>query len=381
MRIAITIPRLDPTRGGAEVATLRLIEELAQRGHQVDVLSCSCTVPLPAGGRHVVMPNPLPILGWRAFVFARAVAAQLRHSKYDISIACGRGYAEDVIWAHSGATVRRRLQFLVSPRLWFYALLDRRRFERVPPPHIIAVSGMVAAEFQRQHGLPAEHIHVINNIGLIDTERFSPARRQQLRLPARHELGLRDDQFVVLFMGNDLRRKGLRPLLEALALARSQWSALCLLVAGSNEQRHTEYERLARKLGCAGAVRFVPHRANPVEMYAAADVFCLPSFYDPCALVTIEAMACGLPVITSRTNGAAELMRHGEDGLILDSAGDVDALAALLFQLRDEKRRRQLGSAARAKFMATRQAADSPSLPELIEELAAAKAVPVSAAA
>ena len=84
-----------------------------------------------------------------------------------------------------------------------------------------------------------------------------------------------------------------------------------------------------------------------VPAYAAADVYVQPTWYDPCSLVVLEALACGRPVITTRFNGASELMEDGREGLILDTPADIDALAEAMRELLDADLRRRMGRAAR----------------------------------
>ncbi|HYL80565.1 MAG TPA: glycosyltransferase family 4 protein, partial [Candidatus Acidoferrum sp.] len=97
----------------------------------------------------------------------------------------------------------------------------------------------------------------------------------------------------------------------------------------------------------AGRVTFVGPVPDPESYYAAADAMALPTFFDPFANVTLEAMASGLPVVTSRSNGASEILRPGVDGLVIDRADDVHALAEALASLQDPARRAALGEHAR----------------------------------
>ncbi|HXG46107.1 MAG TPA: glycosyltransferase, partial [Methylomirabilota bacterium] len=113
---------------------------------------------------------------------------------------------------------------------------------------------------------------------------------------------------------------------------------------------------LAQRLGCAGQVCFLGQQKRIEELYAAADVFCLPTFADPCAIASVEAMVCGLPSVTSRFNGAAEWMQHGRDGFIVEDPANAGELAAVLEPLFDAGRREEVGraaAAAAARFAAT----------------------------
>ena len=108
-------------------------------------------------------------------------------------------------------------------------------------------------------------------------------------------------------------------------------------MAGS--PKTAEFERLARRLGVADRVRFIGYCADMRNAYFAADFFVHPTFYDPCSNVVLEAMACGLPVITSRYNGASELMHPPQEGYVIDDPHDHERLAACLTQMLDPARR------------------------------------------
>ena len=107
------------------------------------------------------------------------------------------------------------------------------------------------------------------------------------------------------------------------------------------------FERLARRLGIADRVRFLGYCTDMRNCYFAADFFVHPTFYDPCSHVVLEAMACGLPVITSRHNGASELMSPPREGYVLDDPHDHEELARLLAAMLDPARRAACGQAAR----------------------------------
>jgi UDP-glucose:(heptosyl)LPS alpha-1,3-glucosyltransferase len=121
-----------------------------------------------------------------------------------------------------------------------------------------------------------------------------------------------------------------------------------LVVAGG--KKADRFVKLAEKLGVARIVKFVG-LVEPLPYYAAADVFVHPTWYDPCSLVTLEASSCGLPVITSRFNGAAELMGAGVEGYVISDPADVETLAGHMKALMQPPQRRQMGEAGRAMAM------------------------------
>src|SRR5262249_47633958 len=140
------------------------------------------------------------------------------------------------------------------------------------------------------------------------------------------------------------RLKGLEPLLHAVQRLPED-RPFKLLVAGS--ARNKEFEKLARDLGVADRVRFIGYCKEMRNCYFASDLLVHPTFYDPCSHVVLEAMTCGLPVITTRYNGASELLRPPREGYVIEDPHDHDHLAWCLTQLLDPSRRAACGLAAR----------------------------------
>jgi UDP-glucose:(heptosyl)LPS alpha-1,3-glucosyltransferase len=387
MRIAVTIERLDVRRGGAEVATARLIEQLVRRGHEVHLLAREIRHDdIPTGVHTHMFPIRRPTIALRVLGFADAVARHLAQSDYDLSLASGPGLAEDVVWAHKGAhaaavagEVRkyyfsvwlqwlRGYQDFYSAKDWVYRHLELRRFASQSPPHVIAMSKMVAADFQRYYGVQRDRTRLVYH--QVDLKRFRPERMQSLRGPARAALAVDDNSLVILWVGHNFKRKGARPLVEAAAQLLRRRRDFRVIAAGSTVQRSASYQRLAQRLGCDQCVRFIGQHSQIETLYAAADVFCLPTFYDPFGLVVLEAMACGLPVIVSRYAGVAELVRHGVDGFILQEPRDVAELATVLGTLFDPAVRKRVGAAAIESVHRLRQETPTPDIVAVLEELA-----------
>src|SRR6476646_6572935 len=167
---------------------------------------------------------------------------------------------------------------------------------------MIANSRMVKEEIIRHYDYPADRIDVVYN----GVSRESLQRTEQDRAQTRESLGLHDDDFVILFAGSGWERKGLRFAIEAVERQRERTK---LLVAGRGESRKFSSAR-ARFLGI---VREMP------SLYHAADLFLLPTLYDPFSNACLEALATGLPVITTRANGFSEIIQDRVHGSIIDA--------------------------------------------------------------
>jgi UDP-glucose:(heptosyl)LPS alpha-1,3-glucosyltransferase len=205
---------------------------------------------------------------------------------------------------------------------------------------IAAVSKQIAGDLERYCHSPAQ-ISVIYN-GL-DTGLFYPERRASLRGASRRALSIGEDDFVLLLIGNDWKNKGLACLLKAMRQAADP--RLRALVVGQDDR--SPFLALIAQLGLEGRIQFCPPRSDVEMYYAAADAYAGPSLVDAFAQPPAEAMACGLPVITSRTNGGSEMITHGCDGLVLEDPADFMGLAEMIQRLvGDAALRDRLGAAA-----------------------------------
>lgn len=226
-------------------------------------------------------------------------------------------------------------------RALYYRLIMalENRIYRNPRISLATVSKRTAGELARHFG--RSDVSVIPNA--VDLARFNLPERLRRRELAREFLQLPDDEFVLLLVGNDWKSKGLGPLLNAVALL--QRLPLRLLVVGRDNS--TPFLALIQRPGLAGRVLFQPPSSDIMQFYAAADVYTGPSLHDSFALPPLEAMACGLPVITSVTNGGSQIITEGVDGFVLSDAQDSVALSRLISHLYDQPElRRSVGENA-----------------------------------
>lgn len=177
----------------------------------------------------------------------------------------------------------------------------------------------------------------------LDHARFNPSRCAELRDAVRESLGLAAQHFALLLIGNDLLKKGIVVLIDAL----SRLSDLPLRFLIVSRESVSAYQAILKERGVAERVRFLSPRKDVEFYFSAADLYVGPSLEDTFAMPPEEAMACGLPVITSIANGVSEIITHGENGLILEDARDANALAAMIRRVyEDEAFRVALGQNA-----------------------------------
>jgi len=230
---------------------------------------------------------------------------------------------------------------LLRPVLLVNLLLERRLL-RGHVSRLVTYSSSNKAEAIRRYGVPSDRITVIYNG--YDPRRFQESRGSALRKEMRKRYGLPDDATVLLFVSQDFLRKGLDCLINALPSVMQKNPRTWLVVVGKDHP--AKFQALARREGVDRRVIFAGATDVIEEYYAMADAMVLPSRFDPFALVCLEAMACGLPVITSRITGVSDLIRNGENGYVIDDPRDLKALADRICRLLDPAHRQTLGRAA-----------------------------------
>jgi UDP-glucose:(heptosyl)LPS alpha-1,3-glucosyltransferase len=189
-------------------------------------------------------------------------------------------------------------------------LIERHNLKRAKA--VIAISRRVKQEVLKNYPfVDAGQVYVIYSG--VNLQEFHPRHRKKA-LAIRRRFAISPDEKLLLFVGNPFGRKGLESLIRALPLLRSR--EYVLLVSGNDGP--TPYEKLAEKLGVADRIRWnigLTYAIN--QFFAASDIFVLPTRYEPFGLVILEAMASGLPPITSRIAGAAELIEDGKEGFLI----------------------------------------------------------------
>lgn len=248
--------------------------------------------------------------------------------------------------AHQDPGVRSGFLRGVHRRLYYGFLTDlERRIYSNPLIALAAVSNRTA-ELLKQN-FHRDDISVIPNG--VDASHFSPAARLARITPARERRGIRQDEFVLLMIGNDWRVKGLITVLEAIALLPGL--PLRLLVVGTDVQK--PFREIAVRLGIDRQCQWENPQPDVLDFYAAADIYVSPSREDSFGLPVAEAMACGLPVITSAFAGVADCVHSGVDGFIMRDPQDAQALAECVARLHtDEALRNSIGESAAKAILA-----------------------------
>jgi UDP-glucose:(heptosyl)LPS alpha-1,3-glucosyltransferase len=337
MRIAVTYPDVHLV-GGVERVVVECANFLARRGHDVHAFAVSFDEDVLDARvqRHPVAAPRRPDAAF-PLRFRRAATRTLQaagpfdvHASFSALSPLGGVFwtpsvhAEAYEAALRWRTGARRLAVQANPYHRVRLRLERELYSAGGYARVIAQTEEVKREVVRHYGVPETDIDVLP-LGF-DPAVFSADRRAELRERARAELGYAPGDRVIVFVANELERKGYDTLLRA--LARLPDTAARLHVVGRVEPGR--YAALAQELGLDGRVRFAGSTPDVGLHHAAADAFALPTRYEPWGLVIVEALASGLPVVTTRLAGAGALVQEGRTGALLDDPEDHEALATQL---------------------------------------------------
>lgn len=267
--------------------------------------------------------------------FAHAARQIWQHEKFDLVQSHERIPGCDIYRAGDGVHRRWLLQRARILPAWRQKLLFNDRYHRYvmnaeqamyAAPELRAVicnAEMIKREIIDDFGIPESKINVIYNA--IDSQRFTPGD-ELIRQKIRTQLNIANDASCLIYVGSGFERKGLATAIKALTPTSRH-----LMVIGKDKDEK-RYKNLAMSLGCQNRVHFLGVQNNVLPYYQAADGLLLPTLYDPFPNVVLEAMACGLPIITSNTCGGAEFIEQEKSGFICDAL-DVDALTVAINEL------------------------------------------------
>jgi UDP-glucose:(heptosyl)LPS alpha-1,3-glucosyltransferase len=300
--------------GGIETATAGLLAGLRAAGHDVELISTTRqpAVPGVVVRRVRVLRHPSTL---RLLSFALAARNAAARHRYELVQSHERTLGQDLYRAGEGChrgyleAMGRRLGLDPFHRL--VLALEGRIFRLRAARHIVAISRQGKEEIERRYGADPARVTLVYNG--VDLERFHPDRRAQLGPPAREELGIPARAWTVLFVGSGFARKGLGPLLEGFARGRDP--AARLVVTGKGDV--AGYQQRAARLGIAARVVWTGPREDVERLYAAADAVALPALYEPFGNVHLEALASGVPVLSSARAGGAEVVRPGVNGWVV----------------------------------------------------------------
>jgi glycosyltransferase involved in cell wall biosynthesis len=350
MRLAVVSPFLDKSHGTERM----VVEWLSRVDEEFEIHIYSQRVEDLDDSKFVWHripelrgPHLLNFLWWFAANHLwRAFGRRFRGLTHDLTFSPGPNCLDadaisvHIVFAEFLERVKSELQFKKTPIRSWPRLLHRKLYYRLviflerqaytnPRTRLILTARQSERDIKRFYG--GEDRYPLVSTGL-DHRVFNPARCRTLREEARLGLGLQDDFFVALLIGNDLRKKGIRSVLGALTELRD----LPIHLVVVSREDSGPFRAMIADEEVTRRVHFLPPRNDVESYYAAADVYLGPSLEDTFALPVLEAMACGLPVIVSARAGASELVTEGVDGMVLHDPTDKSMLATMIRHLFDD---------------------------------------------
>jgi UDP-glucose:(heptosyl)LPS alpha-1,3-glucosyltransferase len=336
MKVAIAFPGCH-RRAGVERVMLECTNYLASRGHETHAFAIDWDSDSSAIDPRIIK-HPVAVSSSNYLVrlagFIRETRREIRSLSPPASVLAGFGIESppnSVVWMQSvhrawleissqQRDLTGRLKQKVNPAHAVILALEKRRFVNRDYSKIVALSPHVKADIVRLYSVPEQDIVVIPN-GFSPSE-FSFDIRLTCRERVRTRLGLQVSDKVVIFVANELERKGFHPLLRAIYELNDPNIHLLAVGRLNSEVYGAEIERL----GMSTRVHYTGASGTVSEFYAAADLFVLPTQYEAWGLVIIEAMACGLPVVTSRIAGASVAVKENQTGILLDHPHETDEI-------------------------------------------------------
>jgi len=360
MRVALSIDTFSRTKGGAEQYLVDLAQRLSHHGHEVHIFASRWDEVGAGLSFHKIPIIPFP-KSLRLASFAINNARCIKKGQFDIILGLGNTLAANVLQPHGGVhwiwfwrslrayehPVLRGIKLmgrLLSAKQWVSGLIEEVPYRKRCCPRIIAISQMVKDDIIRYYRIPSERVTLIYNG--VDLERFHPENRRRYREKIRKSLGIAG-QLVILFVSNNHRMKGLDCLIKALARIRrnGEKRSFKLLVLGRGSM--TRYLKASSQLGFDGEIISLRGTPHPERYYGAADFLVHPTFYDACSLAVFEALASGLPVITTKANGAGGIITEGKEGFVVDDPRDISTMADRIHYFFDDRKREASSRAAR----------------------------------
>lgn len=309
---------------------------LAKRGHEVHALASDWDEASVSAQviKHLVAARRWPAaLSLPAYVSASRRILRTLHPAPDVIASFGvAAPPESVVWMQSvhaawieiSRQTRRfagRLKQRLNPFHPVILRMERQMLAGRNYRKVIALTPQVQSDLQRYYSVPPEDIVLLPN-GYSSTE-FCLEHRLSNRDAMRQKLGYTDDHRVIVFVANELERKGFLPLVRG--VARLEDRSLRVLAVGRLDPNVIAAE--IQRLGLQNRVHFTGPTSDTADYYAASDLFALPTKYEAWGLVIVEALACGLPVVTSRLAGAAVTVQEGVTGSLLENPADADEIA------------------------------------------------------
>ena len=338
--------------GGAEQFVQGYIHQLAEAGHDIHIFASQWS---PTSHPNIYFHH-VPSFKVNAFIrtlsFAWFAARAVSKGSFDIIQSHEKTWKQNVYRVGDGCHKEWLEQRkLLIPKLKGFFLsynpfhqlilrLEKNLFESGQCRKFIAISQMVKTNILKHYHCSEENISVIYNG--VDLTRFHPKNRSKYRAIIREDLRIPESSILILFVGSGFERKGLKALLRATQHFRSEnWR---LLIVGKG--KWSKYLKFV-PANLRSKVLYKEPTPDIEKYYSAADIFVLPSVYEPFGNANLEALATAVPVITTRHCGSADIIHHGQNGLIVENPESSQEIADNVNILFDPASRKSIGQNSR----------------------------------
>lgn len=348
MKIAI-IRKKYVFHGGAETFSQRFIMELAGAGHDIHIFSMKWTKNPETKNIYF---HKVPAVSFnsalRDLSFAIFSSLMVKKRNFDIIQSHDFSFCQDIYRAGDGCHIEwlrqrlkrvdylQKLSVILNPYHWLILIMERIIFKCHKFKKIIAISELVKENLIRNYNVDGKDIEVIYNG--VDLVKFNPENKNIYKKEIRNLYGIDENDFVILFVGSGFERKGVKFLLAAVEKISEP---IKVLIVGKGKPK--KYEKMIKKQ----KVIFCQPQKEIHKYYAAADIFVFPTIYEPFGNVHLEALASGLPVITTKLSGASEIITPGVNGFVVDLPEQTDKIAQYIKILMDNNIRKQMSKEAR----------------------------------
>ena len=323
----------DIVGGGAERYAANACYGLAERGHKLIVFAETFNGTQNENLIFSKVPRKSCIAFSRTVSFHKEVQASFNQSDFDLSWALSRTFPCDIF--RVAETIQAKWLELrypywqrFNPRHSGILSLEKSIFNPNNVPAIQTNARLTRDQIVQYYNYPTEEIRVIRNG--VHRHIFYPLLPTETKVQMRTDLGLPQDRFILVFAAGNFRAKGLEHGIRAFAkLDKEILGRATYVVLGWDDPE--PYRQIATSLNLSSEqIRFEGKKENMRDYYCAADLMLYPTIYEPCSNACLEALSCGLPVLTTKLNGASELVSHGENGLLVSTCDDYNRIAELV---------------------------------------------------
>jgi UDP-glucose:(heptosyl)LPS alpha-1,3-glucosyltransferase len=320
--------------GGAELYIKRLAEKLADSGNEVHFFANSWKLEKQTKG---IIFHKIPVIKGLSLLsllsFLLFLKIKLKREEFDLVHSFEKTLSQDIYRAGDGCHREWLLQRSRHRGFWKNLILqinpfhicvlsiEKRIFKKGNYRFIIANSEMVKENIMRHYHVSEGTIRIIYNS--IDTEKFNPVHKEKFRKEVRDKYGIQYNDILVSFIGSGFERKGLEYAIRAIKELGDKKYKLIIVGKGNSNK----YKRLTEDLSLREQIIFAGPLLDTPSIYAASDVFLLPTLYDPFSNACLEAIATGIPLLTTKMNGASEIIVEGKNGFLIDDPRNAGVIA------------------------------------------------------